>query len=110
MFGLSKRMLIVIGVLVVVVVVFIIQSKNNPNGNSSNSGSTTTANNGQCQVRVNADVLHVRSSPDSNASIVKSLSSGVVIPAEKTIQNGFRQLGANQWVSSQFVTPVSGSC
>lgn len=106
MFGLSKRMLIVIGVLVVVVVVFIIQSKNNPNGNSSNSGSNTAT----CQVRVNADVLHVRSSPDSNAAIVKSLSSGVVIPAEKTIQNGFRQLGANQWVSSQFVTPVSGSC
>ena len=103
MFGLSKRMLLVIGVLVLVVVVFIIQSKNNPNGNSS--GDTA-----QCQVRVNADVLHVRSTPDSNGTIVKSLSSGVVIPAEKTIQNGFRQLGDNQWVSSQFVTPVSGNC
>ncbi len=107
MFGLSKRMLIVIGALVVVVVVFIIQSKNNPNGNSSNSGNNSAA---QCQVRVNADVLHVRSSPDANASIVKSLSSGVVINAEKTIQNGFRQLGDNQWVSSQFVAPVSGDC
>jgi hypothetical protein len=98
-------MLIVIGVLVLVVVVFIIQSKNNPNSGSSNSSNSTA-----CQVRVTADVLHVRTSPDPNASIVKSLSNGVVVPAEKTVQNGFRQLGDNQWVSSQFVTPVSGSC
>lgn len=112
MFGLSKRMLIVIGVLILVVVVFIIQAKNNPNSGSSNSGGSTGSNsNGPCQMKVtNADVLNIRSSPDANASVVGKLQNGQVTSAQKTVQNGFRQLNTNQWVSTQFVTAVSGSC
>ncbi|HEX4226706.1 MAG TPA: SH3 domain-containing protein [Pseudonocardiaceae bacterium] len=107
----SKRMLIVIGVLIVVVVVFIIQSKNNPNGSSSNSGGTSTSSSGQCQMKVtNADVLNIRSSPDANASVVGKLQSGQVTSAQKTVQNGYRQLNTDQWVSAQFVTAVSGDC
>jgi uncharacterized protein YgiM (DUF1202 family) len=103
-------MLIVIGVLIVVVVVFIIQSKNNPNGGSSNSGGTSTSS-GACQMKVtNADVLNIRSSPDANATVVGKLQNGQVTSAQKTVQNGYRQLNTDQWVSAQFVTVVSGSC
>lgn len=110
MFGLSKRMLIVIGVLIVVVVVFIIQSKNNPNGGSSNSGGTSTSS-GACQMKVtNADVLNIRSSPAANATVVGKLQNGQVTSAQKTVQNGYRQLNTDQWVSAQFVTAVSGDC
>lgn len=30
--------------------------------------------------------------------------------ADKTIQNAFRQLNINQWVSNEFLTPVSAAC
>lgn len=102
-FGLSKRMLIVIGVLIVVVVIFIIQGRN---PNNSQSGSSS----GQCQVKVTADVLNIRSTPATSGAVVGELKSGQVTNADTTIQNGFRQINTNQWVSSQFVTPVSGSC
>lgn len=110
MFGLSKRMWIVLGILVVVVVVFVIQSKNNPNSGSSNSGGTTSGS-GQCQLKVvNADVLNIRSTPDGNGPVVGKLNSGQVTSATKTVQGGYRELNTNQWVSTQFVTPVSGDC
>jgi hypothetical protein len=108
-FGLSKRMLIVIGVLIVVVVIFVIQSKNNPNSGSSTSGSSTSST-GQCQMKVTADVLNIRSSPEANGTVVGKLSNGQVTSALKTVQNGYRQLNTGQWVSAQFVTAVSGSC
>lgn len=109
MFGLSKRMWIVLGILVVVVVVFVIQSKNNPNSGSSNSGGSTSGS-GQCQLKVNADVLNIRSTPDGNGTVVGKLSNGQVASGTKTVQNGYRQLNTNQWVSNQFLTPVSGDC
>jgi uncharacterized protein YgiM (DUF1202 family) len=98
-------MLLVIGVLIVVVVVFIIQSKNNPNSGSSNSGGS-----GPCQMKVNADVLNIRASPDANGTVVGKLDKGQTTSATKTVQNGYRQLNADQWVSAQFVTAVSGDC
>ncbi len=105
MFGLSKRVLIVIGILVVVVVIFVIQGRNPRNSQSGSSGT------GQCQVKVvNANVLNIRSSPATSAPVVGSLKDGQFSDAEATIQNGFRQLNTNQWVSSEFVTPVSGAC
>jgi uncharacterized protein YgiM (DUF1202 family) len=100
-------MLLVIGVLILVVVVFIIQGKNNPNGNSTNSGNNSS---GQCQMKVTADVLNIRSSPDANGTVVGKLQSGQVTSAQKTVQNGYRELNTNQWVSGQFLTAVSGSC
>lgn len=106
MFGLSKRMLLVIGVLIVVVVVFIIQSKNNPNSGTSNSGGS-----GQCQMTVtNADVLNIRSTPDANGTVVGKLKNGQTTSATKTVQNGYRELNTDQWVSAQFVTVASGDC
>jgi uncharacterized protein YgiM (DUF1202 family) len=100
-------MWLVIGILVVVVVVFVIQSKNNPNSGSSNSGSGS----GPCQMKVtNATVLNIRSSPDGSATVVGKLQSGQVTSAQKTVQNGYRQLNTDQWVSAQYVTAVSGDC
>lgn len=97
-------MLVVIGVLIVVVVIFVIQGKNNPNSGSSNSGS------GQCQMTVNADVLNIRASPDANGTVVGKLSKGQTTSATKTVQNGYRELNTDQWVSAQFVKAASGDC
>lgn len=104
MFGLSKRMLIVIGVLVLVVVLYAIQNSRNSSAQQQQQST------GQCQVQVSADVLNVRSGPQDNAPVVGKLTSGKVTPAEKTVQNGYRRLGNDRWVSNQFVKPVSGAC
>jgi hypothetical protein len=103
-------MWIVLGILVLVVVVFVIQNKNNPNSGSSNSGDSTSSS-GQCQMKVvNADVLNIRATPDGNGTVVGKLNNGQVTSATKTVQNGYRQLNTDQWVSTQFVTAVSGDC
>lgn len=102
MFGLSKRMLTVIGLLVLVVVVFVIR------GGNSSGGSTQSS--GQCQMQVTADVLNVRSSPADNAAVVQKLASGTMVSAEKTVQGTFRELGTNRWAATQFLKAVSGDC
>jgi uncharacterized protein YgiM (DUF1202 family) len=104
-FVLSKRMVIVIGVVVVVAVLYVIQS--GKKGNAQTGGSTAS---GTCQVQVIADVLNVRSGPGANDKVIGKLTTGAVKPATTTVQNGYRELAANQWASSQFLKPVSGSC
>ncbi len=104
MFGLSKRMLIVIGLLVVVALMLVIQ--NSKKGSAQPGGGTS----GGCQVQVTADVLNIRSGPDDTATVVGKLATGAVTAAQATVQNGYRELGTGRWVSNQFVKTVSGSC
>lgn len=101
MFGLSKRMLTVIGILVVVVVIFIFQG-----GKKADSQSST----GQCQVQVNASLLNVRASPVDNAPVVAKLANGNTVAATSTQQNGYRELSDGHWASNQFLKVVTGAC
>lgn len=107
MFGLSKRMLIVVGTLVVVAVLFFIQDSKKPGTPGTQNTSSST---GTCQVQVTADVLNVRSSPNGSASVVATLHNGAVKTATSTVQNNFRELAPNQWASNQFLKAVSGAC
>src|SRR5882762_8377568 len=100
----SKRMLIVIGLVLVVVALVVVQNKKNP----AQTGTVTSS--GSCQVQVTADVLNIRSGPDGTATVVGKLSTGAITVAQTTIQNGYRELATNRWASSQFLKPVSGSC
>jgi competence protein ComGC len=102
-FGLTRRMLIVIGVLVAVVVLLVIQ---NGKKGSAQPGTTSAA----CQVQVTADVLNIRSGPDDTATVVGKLATGAVVGAQAKVQNNYRELATNRWASSQFLKPVSGSC
>lgn len=101
-FALSKRMLIVVGVLVVVAVLYFIQ-----NGKKGNAQQTGQAG---CQVQVTADKLNVRSGPAATDKIVHTFATGAIIAATSTVQNGFRELATNQWASNQFLKSVSGPC
>jgi competence protein ComGC len=101
-FGLSKRMLFVIGVVVVIVILVVVQ--NNKNSKTQQAGKTG------CQVQVTADVLNVRTGPNEGDKVVKKLATGAIIAATSTVQNGFRELPEKQWASSQFLKPVSGPC
>jgi len=104
-FGLSKRMLIVIGLLVVVALMLIVQ--NNKKSGAQPGGATST---GACQMQVTADVLNIRSGPDDTATVVGKLSTGAVTAGTNTVQNGYRELSTGHWASNQFLKTLSGAC
>ena len=107
MFGLSKRMLIVIGLVVVVALMLIVQNNKKGSAQPGSSGSSST---GGCQVQVTADVLNIRSGPDGTATVVGKLTTGAVTAAQATVTNGYRELSNGHWASSQFLKTVTGSC
>ncbi len=92
---------IVLGVVLAAILLLI--SEHNTN---SPSGSTGTR---PCTVTVTADSLNVRSSPDGNAPVVDSFAKGAVVSADRTISNGFRQLGPNRWAAQEFLDPTADS-
>ncbi|HWC83987.1 MAG TPA: SH3 domain-containing protein [Pseudonocardiaceae bacterium] len=98
----SKRTLVILGLLVVVVIIFVARGGKNSSAQGGSSG--------QCQVQVVADVLNVRSSPDGNASVVQKLSSGTTVGASSTVQAGYRELSDGHWAATQFLKNVSGNC
>jgi len=103
-FGLTKRMLIVIGLLVVVALMLIVQNNKKSGAQPSNTSS------GACQMQVTADVLNIRSGPDNSATVVGKLSTGAMTAGTSTVQNGYRELSTGHWASNQFLKTVSGSC
>jgi hypothetical protein len=66
------------------------------------------ANPTQCRVSVTVDGLRVREQPSVDAKIVGRFDRGAEADADKLVQNGFRKLGDNRWVSTEFVKPVAG--
>jgi hypothetical protein len=54
-------------------------------------------------------VLNVRSSPDNNAPVVQIYSQGQVVSADRTVRNGYRQLGPNRWAAREYLDPRPGS-
>jgi uncharacterized protein YgiM (DUF1202 family) len=76
---------------------------------TNGGGGTGTGTSGPCTVTVTADVLNVRSSPDNNALVVQTYSKGEVVSADRTVQNGFRQLGPGRWAAREYLAPRPGS-
>ena len=98
----SKRTLIIVGVLVAVLVLYVLGSEKRRNE------STPAANPNQCRVTVTADVLRVHDGPQLDSRVVDRLTKGQETDADKVVQNGFRKLADNRWVSVDFAKPVEG--
>ncbi len=94
----TKRRLWIIAAAVVVGVIVL---SSGPNSGDSGAG-------GQCLVRVTTEGAPVRSGPDTNDS-VGTLPAGLVIQADRTTRNGFRQVVPNRWVAQQHLGPTPGS-
>lgn len=66
-----------------------------------------------CVVRVSADQLNVRTGPGTQYPVVGSLDSGAIVPAARSTQGSFRQLGPGRyigrWASAEFLRPVPGA-
>lgn len=97
---------LVVGGAVVVGVLLLISGRE-----SHNAGEGTSESGGSrpCTVTVTADQLNVRSSPDSNASVVQTFTKGAVVSAERTIRDGFRELGPDRWAARDYLVPTPDS-
>ncbi|HEX7658995.1 MAG TPA: SH3 domain-containing protein [Pseudonocardiaceae bacterium] len=97
----SKRKLIVIGVLVLVTIVYVLDK-----GHATGSGSTT-----QCQVQALTDV-RVHSGPSLTSPVIGQLNKDSITAATATVQNGLRQLSSDKWATSDptLLKPVTGNC
>lgn len=60
-------------------------------------------------VTVTADSLNVRSRPENDASVVETFGKGAVVSADRTIRNGYRQLGPSRWAARDYLDPTPGS-
>lgn len=63
----------------------------------------------QCRVASTVDGLNVRSAPvEDPANVVGQLSVGDEADAHKEVENGFRKLTDDRWVSVRYAQPVEG--
>jgi len=92
----------VIGGAVVLGVFLLFAAHNNQNGGGVGASRS-------CTVTVTADMLNVRSNPDSDASVVQTYHRGDVVAADRTILNGFRQLAPDHWAMQDYLAPTPGS-
>ena len=102
-----KRTFIVVAVLVGIVILYVLGSEKQRE-NQTNQGAAPAANATACRVQVTADVLNVRAAPDAKAQIVGKFQRNAESDAEKVVQNGFRKLSDNRWVSNDFIKPIQG--
>ena len=98
-----KRTLVIGGVLAAVLVLYVLGSDKQRNQTSGQTQNPT-----QCRVTVTADVLNVRAAPDVKAQIVGKFTRGQETDADKVVQAGFRKIGDNRWIATDFAQPLSG--
>lgn len=89
MFGLSKRVVGVVGALVVVGALFLFKD---------------SGNHGGCAARVQADSLNVRSAPDGHSDVVGKYARGESVEAQSVVKSGFRKIDADHWVAQRFLS------
>ena len=94
----------VIGGVAAVAVLLLISEHNN----QSPSGSSGLFGGQSCTVTATVD-SPLRSKADSAAPLVGTLSKGAAVLAERTVSNGYRQLGPSIWAAQEDVQPTPGS-
>lgn len=103
-FGIPKRMLIIIGILVGVVVIYLIGADEHVSQGAESSGDS-----GDCRVAVTADILNVRAGPSLDAKVVGQYEYRTKTDASKLVKNGYRKLDKGRWASDKFLKPVDGT-
>jgi hypothetical protein len=97
-----KQTLLIGGILAAVLVLYVLGSEKRRND------AEPAANPNQCRVTVTADVLRVHDGPQLESKVVDRLTKGQETDADKVVQNGFRKLAENRWVSVDFARPLDG--
>lgn len=107
--GVPKRTLIVAVALIGLIVLYGSGNESQPDGARS-GGTESASSSAPCRVAVNADVLNVRTLPNSRAAKVDILRKGQEVEADNVVQEGYRKLGPDRWASNDFLTPIEGDC
>lgn len=103
----GKRTLIAVALLAGVLALYAMgaekRREEGRDGTDETSGST------QCRVESTVDGLNVRSAPALDPdNVVDQLNLGDESDADKVVQNGFRKLEENRWVSVEYLQTVDG--
>lgn len=101
MFGLSKRLWMVIGGVVLVLVII---------GLAKNGGSSAEVGSGSCMLTVTADALNVRDAPSLHGTVLRQLKHGTKVAAEQQVRNGYRKISSGHWAAQRFLKPVGNKC
>jgi hypothetical protein len=99
-----KRSLLIGGALAGVLVLYVLGTQNRP----EEGGGEPAANSTQCRVTVTADALNVRAAPAADAQRVGRYTRGTQVDADRVVENGFRKIGENRWVATEFIQPLPG--
>lgn len=100
-----KRSVIIGGAVAAVAVLYVLGSEQQSAEGSQGAEPAAAT---QCRVTVTVDGLRVREAPTLDARIVGRFDRGQESDADKLVQNGFRRIGENRWVSTEFAVPVPG--
>lgn len=104
-----KRWLIGLAV-VAWIVVLNAQHESDTHGTQSQTGARQLV---PCVVRVVGDNLNVRTGPGLDYPAVGTLDHNAIVPAARTTQGRFRQLGPGRWIgrwtSDAYLEPVPGA-
>lgn len=105
----GKRTLITAALLVGVLWLYAMGSEKR--AQDGKDGGTSTSSDTQCRVEAVVDGLNVRSAPTvAPNNVVGEMNRGDQSDADKTVEEGFRKLTDDRWVSAEFVRVVSGDC
>jgi hypothetical protein len=104
----GKRTLIALALLVGVLWLYAMGSeKRREEGKDGDTSSSSS----QCRVEAVVDNLNIRSAPTvAPNNVVGEMNRGDQTDADKTVEEGFRKLADDRWVSAEFVKTVSGDC
>ncbi|MGH3996009.1 MAG: SH3 domain-containing protein [Pseudonocardiaceae bacterium] len=100
---LAKRWRLIVAVAVVLGVIVLSTGQDRQGQGSGTGGS------GPCLMAVTVNGLNVRSGPDSRQPVVDTLAEGVVVSANQTTRNGYRELGPDRWAAQLYLQPEPGS-
>ncbi|HEY7597838.1 MAG TPA: SH3 domain-containing protein [Actinophytocola sp.] len=104
----TKRTLITVALLVGVLWLYAMGSEKRAEEGKDGG---TSSNGSQCRVEAVVDGLNVRSAPTvAPNNVVGEMNRGDQSDADKTVEQGFRKLAEDRWVSAEFVRAVSGDC
>ncbi|GGM59255.1 hypothetical protein GCM10012275_33030 [Longimycelium tulufanense] len=63
----------------------------------------------QCEFRVTADLLNVRSGPGTGERVVDTLRNNMLVAATDQTERGFRKLSEGRWASEKFLRAAPGN-
>ena len=103
-----KRTLIALAIGIGLWIVYVQGSEQRAADAGGSGGAQPASSAAQCRVESTVDGLNVRAEPRAGANVVDQLAQGEEADADKVVENGFRKLTDDRWVSVEFLKTIEG--